>query len=93
MAVLLAEYEVLDLKTFRRVFAEFADVRKELGATGHRLMAPPDNPSIVAVVIEFASADDARVFSREPRRLEALQRAGVTARADLVLEEIETQVY
>ena len=93
MAVLLAEYEVLDLKTFRRVFAEFADVRKELGATGHRLMAPPDNPSIVAVVIEFVSADAAKVFSREPRRLEALQRAGVTGRTDVVLEEIETQVY
>ena len=93
MAVLLAEYEVQDLKTFRRVFAEFADVRKELGATGHRLMAPPDNPSIVAVVIEFVSADDAEVFSREPRRLEALQRAGVVERTDVVLEEIETQVY
>lgn len=93
MAVLLAEYEVQDLKTFRRAFAEFADVRKELGATGHRLMAPPDNPSIVAVVIEFVSADAADVFSREPRRLEALERAGVVQRADIVLEEIETQVY
>jgi hypothetical protein len=93
MAVLLAEYEVLDLKTFRRVFAELADVRKELGATGHHLMAPPDNPSFVAVMIEFVSADDAKVFSREPRRLEALKRAGVTQRADVVLEEIETQVY
>lgn len=93
MAVLLAQYEVLDLKTFRGVFAEVADLRTELGATGHRLMAPPDNPSFLAVMIEFVSADDAKVFSREPRRLEALKRAGVVTRTDVVLEEVETQVY
>jgi hypothetical protein len=92
MAVLLAEYKVRDLETFRRAFAEFAPVRKELGATGHRLMAPPDNPSSVVVLIEFASADRAGAFSHEPRRLEALQRAGVVERADVVLEELETEL-
>ncbi len=93
MAVLLAEYKVKDLETFRRVFAEFADVRRELGATGHRLMSPPADPAIVAVAIEFASADDADAFSREPRRIETLERAGVIERADLVLEEIEAVTY
>jgi hypothetical protein len=90
---LLGEYEVLHLKTFRRVFDELAGVRKELGATGHRLMASPEYPSFGAVMIEFVSADDAKAFSRDPRRLEALKRAGVTQRADVVPEEIGTQVY
>ena len=93
MAVLIAEYRVLDLETFRRVLAEFADVRKEVGASGHRLMAPTNNPSSVTAVIDFASAVDAELFSREPRRLEALQRAGVIERTDTVLEDVETQVY
>jgi len=91
VAVLLAEYKVLDLEAFRAAFAEFAPVRKELGATGHRLMASPDNPSTVVVLIEFASADQARAFSHEPRRREALQRAGVVERADVVLEVLETE--
>jgi hypothetical protein len=93
MAVLLAEYKVKDLDTFRAVFAEFADVRRELGATGHRLMSPPGDPEIVAVAIEFASVEAALAFSLEPRRIETLERAGVVERADLVLEEIEAVDY
>jgi hypothetical protein len=46
----------------------------------------------VVVLIEFASADQAGAFSHEPRRLEALQRAGVVERADVVLEELETEL-
>lgn len=93
MAVLLAEYKVTDLDAFRRVFAEFADVRKEFGATGHRLMSSPDDRAIVALAIEFASLADARAFSLEPRRIEALSRASVIERADMVLEEIEVVTY
>jgi len=87
MAVLLAEYKVRDLDAFRRVVAEFADVRKEFGATGHRLMSSPDDPAIVALVVEFASLADARAFSLEPRRIEALSRASAIERADLVFEQ------
>ena len=93
MAVLLAEYKVRDVETFRRVFDEFSDIRRELGATGHRLMSPPEDPQIVAVAIEFASVEQARAFSEEPRRIETLERAGVIERADLVLEEIEAEAY
>lgn len=93
MAVLLAEYRVNDLDTFRSVFAEFAGVRQEFGATGHRLMSPPGDPAIVAVAIEFSSVDAARAFADEPRRIEALTRAGVIERADLVLEELEVATY
>jgi len=86
MAVLLAEYKVKDLNAFGRVVAEPADGRKEFGATGHRLMSSPDDPAMVALVVEFASLAEARAFSLEPRRVEALSRASVIERAHLVSE-------
>ena len=93
MATLLAEYKVEDRDRFKEVFDEFADVRRELGVTHHRLLAAADDPQIVAVAIEFASLESARAFAAAPRRIETLQRAGVIERADLVLEEIETTAY
>jgi hypothetical protein len=93
MAVLLAEYKVEEIDRFKRVFDEFDGVRRELGATGHRLMSAPDDPGIVAVAIEFSTVDAARAFAAEPRRLDTLMRAGVIERADLVLEDVETITY
>jgi hypothetical protein len=93
MATLLAEYKVEDRDQFKTVFDQFADVRRELGATGHRLMAAANDPAIVAVAIEFASLELAHAFAAEPRRIETLQQAGVIERADLVLEEIEAVTY
>lgn len=93
MAMLFAEYKVMDPARFRTVFTEFADVRRESGATGHRLLSSPDDPSIMAVAIEFDSTAAARQFCDDPRRLEALEQAGVIERADQVLEDVEAVRY
>jgi hypothetical protein len=93
MGTLLATYRVNDYGTFKAEFDEFAWTRKELGATGHRLMRAPDNPGIVAVVIDFSSLDAARRFAADPGRLDVLDRAGVIERTDLILQDMDTEVY
>jgi len=40
---------------------------------------------------ELGSAEAARAFARDPRRRDALERAGVETADDLVLEEIEAR--
>lgn len=46
------------------------------------------------VVTEFATADDARAFTRSAELKAAQQRAGMTAPPDfLVCEEVETDTY
>jgi hypothetical protein len=92
MAVLLAEYRVEDLGAFKVVFDEFAPIREEHGAISHRLLASTTDPRVVDVLIEFPTAEAAAAFAADPRRGDALWRAGVVERVDRVLEEIESAV-
>ena len=90
MSVLMARYRVRDFNRFKTAFDEFEPVRAEYGVTSHQMFRDPDDPRKVVVVIALPSADAARRFSSEPRRAEALVRAGVLASADAILEQIES---
>ncbi len=90
MSVLMANYRVRDFNGFKTVFDEFEPVRAEFGVTDHQVLRDPDDPSRVVVMIALPSADAARRFSSEPRRAEALVRAGVVASFDTVLEQVES---
>jgi uncharacterized protein (DUF1330 family) len=92
MAALLARYRVADPERFRRVFDGFEVTRYRHGATGHRLMQGDDAHEVV-VVIEFGTAAEARSFAASPERLTALDEAGVEAREDAILEDVETLRY
>lgn len=93
MAVLVAEYKVKDLDGFMSVFGEFQPTRAEHGAVRHSVLRAADDPTIVNVLIEFASVEQARAFADDPRRADALVRAGVIERADEVMEDVETRTY
>lgn len=88
MAVLQARYRVRDRDAFLEVFRGFQPTRTELGVTGHRLLGDPGDPATVVVLFEFGTTEAARAFAEDPRRREALRRAGVETADDLVLEEI-----
>jgi hypothetical protein len=88
MAALLARYRVRDPDVFRRVFEGFEATRAELGVTGHRALAGADDPAVVVVLFELPSAQLARAYATDPRRTEALDRAGVAESEDLVLEDL-----
>lgn len=90
MSVLIANYRVRDFNRFKTVFDEFEPVRAEYGVTDHQVLCDPDDPNTVVVMIGLPSADAARRFSSEPRRTEALARAGVVASSDTILEPVES---
>jgi hypothetical protein len=90
MSVLMANYRVRDFDVFKTVFDEFEPVRAEYGVTDRRVLRDPDDPTKVVVMLGLPSADAARRFSREPRRAEALARAGVVASHDTILEQVES---
>jgi uncharacterized protein (DUF1330 family) len=89
MAVLLARYRINDYTTYKAQFDAFAAVRAEMGSTSHRTFRVPDEPHTVTVVIDFPTVEQARAFAADPRRAEALDRAGVTERVDEVLDEVD----
>ena len=89
MSVLLATYRVRDFDAFKAVFDEFEPVRSEYGVTGHEVLRDVDDPAQVVAMIVFPSIAAARDFSVEPRRAEALARAGVLASSDAVLDVVD----
>jgi len=93
MPVLLAHYRVHDFGTYKTVFDEFEPVRRQLGATGHRLMRAADELGTVVLLIEFPSLDAARTFAADQRRLDLLDRAGVIERKDVILEDMDLGSY
>jgi hypothetical protein len=90
MAVLHATYRIGDRGSFRDVFDDFAATRASLGVTGHRLLGRVDDPAVVVVLFELPSVEAARAYAGDPRREEALRRAGVTSREDVVMEDLSS---
>lgn len=90
MAVLEGRYTVRDIDDFMGVFADFRPVRIEMGVTACRLMCDADDPSRVVVIFDLPSIDAARAFAADPRRQDALRRAGVTACEDVFLDQVKS---
>jgi hypothetical protein len=84
----MANYRVRDFNGFKTVFDEFEPVRAEYGITDHQVLRDPDDPNKVVVILMLPSPDAARRFSSEPRRAQALARAGVVASSDTILEQV-----
>ena len=89
MSVLLANYRVRDFDAFKTVFDDFEAVRSAYGVTGYQVLRDVDDPTKVVVMIAFPSTGAARDFTSEPRRRDALARAGVVASSDAILEQID----
>lgn len=89
MAVLEGRYTVRDMDDFMTVFADFRPVRVEMGITACRLMVDADRPERVVVMFDLPSLDAARAFAADPRRQDALARAGVTECEDRFLDEVK----
>jgi heme-degrading monooxygenase HmoA len=93
-AKLIVQLHVRDFDEFKPVFDEMRPVRKEHGAIAHRLHRGVDDPNRIVVVTEFATADEARAFTRSARLKEAQARAGLVGSPDfLVCEEVDSDTY
>lgn len=88
MAVLLARYRVRDREAFMQVFDGFDTTRAELGVTGQRLLGAVSDPAVLVVLFDLPSAQLAQAYASDPRRREALARAGVEESHDLVLDDV-----
>jgi uncharacterized protein (DUF1330 family) len=89
MAVLLADYVVLEPTTFATIFDEFQVVRDQHGSTAHRLLHDKHDPAHFIVTIDFPSEAAARSFAEDPRRVAALKRATVAEHTEITTDEVQ----
>ena len=90
MAALIATYTARDPLAFIRTFNDFEAVRAELGSTGHRLFRGGLDDDEFVAVINFSSLGEVDSFASDPRRAEALERAGVVESHDILVEELDS---
>lgn len=77
MASLFVRHTVSDYKAWRKVYDDFAPVRKSLGVTAAAVYQSTDNPGDITVTHDFATAEAAQAFAKSPELKKAMQNAGV----------------
>lgn len=92
--ILAVRHTVADFPAWKRVFDEHAAVRKQHGATGHRLLQSADDPNTVTVLNVFPDRASIEAFASDPSMAEAMQRAGVVSQPDITIwDETEETPY
>ena len=89
MTTLAVRHSVSDYDTWKAVFDEHASIRRDHGATGHRVLRDGND---VLVLVEFPDAGAAQSFQSDPTLREALQNAGIEGPPDISLRTEDEQV-
>lgn len=94
MPYLLIRHKVHDYDTWKPVYDEDAENRKNHGSKGIRLFRNANDPSEVIALSEFDDLENAQAFTESPELHERLQRAGIADRPDLFfLDEVERSAH
>ena len=92
MPVVLIRHRVADYNAWRPVFDEDEPVRRANGSWQGRIFRSADDGNEVVVLLEWDDLDRARLFADSDDLREAMDRAGVTDRAEIWFLEDGTLV-
>jgi hypothetical protein len=91
MAFILSHFDVGDYDNWKQMFDSDPAGRKQ-AATGHQIFRSLDDPSLVFIGVEFASADEAKSFRERLLASGALD--NVTVKTEpTVVELADEQAY
>ena len=92
--MLCVQHKVADFDTWKSVFDEHGESRKEHGAVGHRVLRRGDDSNTVMVLTEFPDRNKAEAFVADPSLGAAMGRAGIAGAPDIAFwEDAEAVVY
>jgi quinol monooxygenase YgiN len=77
MATMFVRNTVSNYQTWRKVYDDFASVRKAKGVTAQAVYQAADNPNDITVTHEFATVEAAQAFVKSDELKKAMQSAGV----------------
>jgi len=75
--ILMVEHRVTDWDTWKRGFDAHRDVQERHGATGYLIYRRQDDPTVVAVLMQFPSRGHLEGFMNDPSLADAMESAGV----------------
>lgn len=90
MATMFARHVVGDYGNWKRVYDEFASVRKKEGVTAASVHRDPNDPNIIIVVHQFKDMKAAMRFANSEELMSAMEKAGVSGPPEIWFgEDIE----
>ena len=94
MAKVIVQHHVEDYDRWVPLFKEHGEVRRANGATGHTVHRAVDDPNLVIIVNDFATAEGAQAFMTDPSLKDVMARAGVDSAPQVwIVEEAESERY
>lgn len=94
MVAVIVRHQVKDYDSWKPVFDEHGTVRRQHGATGHRLYRMAGSTTDQLIVNTFPTLEQARAFLDDPSLREAMARGGVEGMPEVTIaEEVEVISY
>ena len=90
--ILSVKHTVADFEVWKLGFDEHAAIRKEHGATGHRLAQSLDDPNALTVLMTFPDRAAAEGFLADASLRGAMFSAGVTSEPTIEFVEVTEEV-
>ena len=87
MAYMLVRHSVQDYKAWKSVFDSVADLRRRNGEKSYRILSQENGSNDLVALFEWDSLDNARKYAASPELKEAMHRAGVVGKPEILFLE------
>ena len=94
MTTMIVRHRVNNYENWKRVYDEFASIRKENGVTGASVLRDADDENLIIVTHNFKNLNAARAFADSNELKSAMHDAGVAGRPTIWFgEDIEKTAF
>ena len=90
MQYVLIIHEVEDYDSWKQIFDDAAQIRKEAGESTYQVLKYEHNPNKVVHFSAWTSIDDAKRFFESPKLVKIRTEAGVKSPNFIYLEQLES---
>lgn len=94
MATMFVRHEVSDYGNWKRVYDDFASVRREKGVTGASVHRDAEDANTIIITHQFGNLDAALAFAQSEELKNAMSNAGVAGPPEIWFgEDVEETPY
>ena len=87
MAYMFVQHGVQDYEAWKSVFDSVGDLRRRSGEKSYQILRQENGFNKLVALFEWDSLDNARKYADSPELKEAMQRAGVTGKPEILFLE------
>jgi quinol monooxygenase YgiN len=90
MQYVLIIHEVEDYESWKKVFDDASDIRREAGERSYQVLKYENDPNKVVHFSSWTSIDDAKQFFESPKLVRIRAEAGVKSPDFIYLDQVES---